>query len=113
MSVNRHGRYSDQFRAEAAATVIELGKPQCEVCRELRVSKSALSKWVAEARGTPPAKPVRPAADAAELEREVARLRQENSFLGYPEVFITQGIRTAGLWRPGRVSAGGGLAWSA
>jgi hypothetical protein len=33
MSVNRHGVYSDQFRAEAAAMVLELGKQQVEVCR--------------------------------------------------------------------------------
>jgi transposase-like protein len=52
--------------------VIELGKPQCVVCRELGVSKSALSKWVAAARGPAPAKPGRPAASTVELEREVA-----------------------------------------
>jgi transposase len=61
--------------------VIELGKPQCEVYRELGVSKSALSKWVAAARGQASVKPGRPAGEVAELEREVARLRQENSFL--------------------------------
>jgi transposase-like protein len=35
--VDRHGPYSDQFKAEAAAMVIELGKPQCEVYRELGI----------------------------------------------------------------------------
>jgi transposase len=70
--------------------VIELGKPQCEVCRELGVSKSALSKWVAEARGQAPAKPGRPAGDVAELEREVARLRQENSFLKKAAAFFAR-----------------------
>jgi transposase-like protein len=60
--------------------VVELGKPQCVVYRELGVSKSVLSKWVAEARGMVPAKVERPAKNTVELEREVARLRQENEF---------------------------------
>jgi transposase len=93
MSTNRHGPYSDQFKAEAAAMVIELGKPQVEVCRELSVSKSALSKWVAAARGGAPAKPGKadkPAREVAELEREVAKLRQENSFLKKAAAFFAR-----------------------
>jgi transposase len=88
MSGNSQGRYSEQFKAEAAAMVIELGKSQVEVCRELGVSKSALSKWVADARGIAPAKQDRPARGTAELEREVKKLRQENEFLNYPDVLI-------------------------
>ncbi|MDR1393673.1 MAG: transposase [Bifidobacteriaceae bacterium] len=57
MSTNRHGPYSDPFRVEAAAMVFELGKSQVEVCQELGVSKSALSKWVAAAGGGRPAGP--------------------------------------------------------
>ena len=93
MSTNRHGPYSDQFKAEAAAMVIELGKPQVEVCRELGVSKSALSKWVAAARGGVPAKASDssvPTGKVVELEREVAKLRQENSFLKKAAAFFAR-----------------------
>jgi transposase len=73
--------------------VIELGKPQVEVCRELGVSKSALSKWVAAARGGVPAAaemPGRPARDVAAVEREVAKLRPENSFLKKAAAFFAR-----------------------
>ncbi|MDR1394466.1 MAG: transposase [Bifidobacteriaceae bacterium] len=93
MSTNRHGPYPDQFRAEAAAMVIELGKSQVDVCQELGVSKSALSKWVAAARGDAPAKagdPSAPTGKVVELEREVARLRQENSFLKKAAAFFAR-----------------------
>jgi transposase len=106
---NRHAPYPEQFRAEAAAMVIELGKAQADVCRELGVSKSALSRWVAAAGGTPAAKRAAAGAETARLEREVARLRQENEFLNYRDVPIIQGIQTAGLCRPVCVWAGGGL----
>ena len=93
MSTNSHGPYSDQFKAEAAAMVIELGKPQVEVCRELGVSKSALSNWVAQARGSVPAKaggPGEPGRDVREMERELAKLRQENSFLKKAAAFFAR-----------------------
>lgn len=35
MSTKNQAKYSDQFKAEAAAMVIELGKSQVVVCREL------------------------------------------------------------------------------
>jgi transposase-like protein len=93
MSANRHGPYQEQFKAEAAAMVIELGKTQVEVCHELGVSKSALSKWVAAARGGRPAPrpaPTVPGRPPTDLEAENRRLRQENEFLKKAAAFFAR-----------------------
>ena len=52
-------RYSEEFRNDAVA-LVRAGASQREVCRDLGVSKSAMSKWVADAeradQGLPAAK---------------------------------------------------------
>lgn len=90
MSTKNQAKYSDQFKAEAAAMVIELGKSQVVVCRELGVSKSALSKWVADARGIVPTVRHSQPGEVADLEREVKKLRQENEFLKKAAAFFAR-----------------------
>ena len=60
-------RYSEEFKNDAVA-LVRAGASQREVCRDLGVSKSAISKWLGDAdrreQGLPAAKNVSPAEDA-------------------------------------------------
>ena len=61
------GKYTEEFKRDAVALVRQ-GATQREVGRDLGISKSALSKWVADAdrreAGLPATKDVTPAEDA-------------------------------------------------
>ena len=88
-------RYSEEFKRDAVAMVNQ-GASQREVCRDLGVSKSALSKWVADAerrdRGLPPASEVTLAEDAQirELIRRNRLLEQENEVLRRAAAYLSQ-----------------------
>ena len=74
-----------KFKRDAAALVIDTGRPIAQVARELGVYESSLGHWVAQARadrserGDPLAAGER--ARLKQLEREVAELRMGNEIL--------------------------------
>ena len=41
-------RFSDEFKRDAAALVIDTGRPVAQVARELGVYESSLGRWVAQ-----------------------------------------------------------------
>ena len=88
-------RYSEEFRRDAVALVRQ-GASQRQVCRDLGVSKSALSKWVADAdrasQGLPLSRDVTPAEDAQirELIKRNRLLEQENEVLRWAAAYLSQ-----------------------
>ncbi len=88
-------RYSEEFRRDAVA-LVRAGASQREVCRDLGVSKSAMSKWVADAdrrdQGLPVAKDLPAAEDAKvrELMRRNKLLEQENEVLRRAAAYLSQ-----------------------
>ena len=88
-------KYSEEFKQDAVALVRQ-GATQREVGRDLGVSKSALSKWVADAdrrdAGLPVSKDVTAAEDAQirELIRRNRLLEQENEVLRRAAAYLSQ-----------------------
>lgn len=88
-------KYSEEFRQDAVGFV-RAGATQREVCRDLGISKSAMSKWVADAdrrdAGLPVAKDVTPAEDAQirELMRRNRLLEQENEVRRRAAAYLSQ-----------------------
>lgn len=88
-------RYSEEFKRDAVALVRQAGS-QRQVCRDLGVSKSALSKWVADAeraeQGLPVARDITPTEDARirELIKRNRLLEQENEVLRRAAVYLSQ-----------------------
>lgn len=88
-------QYSEEFKQDAVA-LVRAGATQREVCRDLGVSKSALSKWVNDAHrldaGLPLARDVSPVEDAKvrELMRRNKLLEQENEVLRRAAAYLSQ-----------------------
>lgn len=88
-------RYSEEFKRDAVALVRQSGS-QRQVCRDLGVSKSALSKWVSDAdragRGPPLPRDVSPSEDAQirELIKRNRLLEQENEVLRRAAAYLSQ-----------------------
>jgi transposase-like protein len=77
-------RFSEEFKRDAAALVLDTGRPIAQVARELGVYESSLGRWVAQARADRGETDDLTTADRAklrELEREVADLRMERDLL--------------------------------
>ena len=78
-------KFTEEFKRDAAALVIDTGRPIAQVAGELGVYESSLGHWVAQARadrserGDPLAAGER--ARLKQLEREVAELRMERDLL--------------------------------
>ncbi len=80
----RRRRFSDEFKRDAAALVVDTGRPIAQVARELDVYESSLGRWVAQLqadRGETDALRSDERARLRELEREVADLRVERDLL--------------------------------
>jgi transposase len=89
--VRRHRRvYSEQFRAEAVAMVVELGKPASQVAKDLDLNLSTLTRWVAKERGALEQAAGLGAGDLAKLQAENAALRMENEFLKKAAAFFAK-----------------------
>lgn len=87
--------FTDSFKADAVAMVTELGKSRGEVARDLEINESTLGRWVAKATGTKGTgsgsdrRTLDPTSDDPhEMQREIQRLRQENTFLNYVDVRV-------------------------
>jgi transposase len=84
--MEKRGKFSPQFKAEAVQMVIETGKPIAEVARDLGLVEQTLGNWVKAWRqenpepGKPNLTPLE-RARVKELEDENRRLRMENEFL--------------------------------
>ena len=77
-------RFSDEFKRDAAALVIDTGRPVAQVARELGVYESSLGRWVAQERDRRGETDELSTAERdrlRELEREVADLRMERDLL--------------------------------
>jgi transposase len=80
MKATKDRKYTDAFRAEAVAQVLEGGRKQVAVARSLEISVKTLANWVVKARaGKSLTKGTR--APVGEVEAELSRLRQENARL--------------------------------
>lgn len=96
MSTRRPRReFSDEFKADAVRMVTELGKTRAQVARDLDVNESTLGKWVAKATGTHGTgsgsarrAPDPDSTDPYEMQREIDRLREENTFLKKAAAFF-------------------------
>jgi transposase-like protein len=80
----RRRRFTDEFKRDAAALVIDTGRPVARVARELDVYESSLGRWVAQARadrGETDDLTTDERARLRELEGEVADLRMERELL--------------------------------
>ena len=75
--------YSDEFKREAVAQVIERGQRITDVTRRLGISRAALHKWIKQYDPHPasPPPPPKPESELARLRRENVELREENRFL--------------------------------
>lgn len=81
----KYGKFSPEFREEAARMVVDTSRPITEVARELGINETTLGNWVRAYReknseGEPPLElPER--ARLRELERRNRELEMENAFL--------------------------------
>ena len=86
------GKYSPEFREEAARMVVDSSRPIADVAREIGVNEGTLGNWVriyreAHAGDEPPlALPER--ARLRELEKENRELRMRTEFLGKAAAFF-------------------------
>ena len=80
MKAGKDRKFTDGFRADAVAQVLQGGRGQSAVARSLEISVKTLANWVGKARaGKALTKGARtPVADG---EAELSRLRQENARL--------------------------------
>jgi transposase-like protein len=77
-------KFSEEFKRDAAALVVDTGRPVAQVAGELDVYESSLGRWVAQLRadrGETDALTTDERARLRELEREVADLRMERDLL--------------------------------
>jgi transposase-like protein len=87
--------FSPQFKAEAVAMVVELGKTAAQVARDLEVNEATVGRWVVKWRrehGEGTVLPLRPAdaARLAELEEANRQLALENAFLKKAAAFFAR-----------------------
>lgn len=77
-------KFTDEFKRDAAALVVDTGRPIAQVARELGVYESSLGRWVAQLRtdrGETEGLTTAERARLRELERENADLRMERDLL--------------------------------
>jgi transposase len=92
-------KYSSEFKQDAVA-LVEAGSSQKQVCHDLGVSKSALQRWVEDARiagrGLEPPQDVDERRRTAGLLRRIEELELENEILRKASAYLSQ----ANLRRP-------------
>lgn len=81
----KRGRFTPEFREEAARMVVESGRGIAEVAREIGVGETTLGNWVKAYRdahgGDESPLELSERARLRELERKVRELEMENTFL--------------------------------
>ncbi len=95
----RKGRrsFTDEFKADAVAMVLKLGRSRAEVARDLDLNESTLGRWVAKELGSEGTgsgshrrAPDPDSDDVFEMRKEIARLRDENTFLKKAAAFFAK-----------------------
>lgn len=90
-------KFSEEFKRDAAALVLDTGRPIAEVARELGVYDSSLGNWVnkeRQRRGESETATPDQLARLKELEAEVAELRMERDLLKRSVAFWVQETST-------------------
>ena len=85
--------YSNELKKEAVAQVVEQGRKISDVARRLGVSRQVLYRWIERAKaGTLESIPfdAKPENELARLRREVAELREENTFLKKAAAYLAK-----------------------
>ncbi len=93
--------FSDEFKADAVRMVTELGKTRAQVARDLEINESTLGKWVGKwvgkatgthgtGSGSARRTPDPYSQDPHEMQREINRLREENTFLKKAAAFFAK-----------------------
>jgi transposase len=72
-------KFSPEFKSEAVRLATQVGISVNSIANDLGIHDSLLRRWIREASN--PAKTRQSGSDAAELAREVSRLRRENARL--------------------------------
>jgi transposase len=79
--------FSDEFKRQAVAQVLEQKRRRAEVCRDLAIGANLLDSWIAAARPSGAEPAAKPASDASpdarirELEKELERVKMERDIL--------------------------------
>lgn len=89
--------FTAEFKADAVAMVLELGRTRTDVARDLEINESTLGGWVAKAAGTEGTgtgshrrTPNPHSDDVFEMRKEIARLKDENIFLKKAAAFFAK-----------------------
>lgn len=77
----QQNRYTEEFRRETVRLLESSGRSVSELARELGIQEKSLYRWRARYGSRMPANKQANAADPAELQAELKRLRQENEVL--------------------------------
>lgn len=72
-------KFSPEFKSEAVRLATQVGISVNSVANDLGINDSVLRRWIREA--VIPGKARQPGSEAAELVKEVAKLRRENARL--------------------------------
>lgn len=85
--------YSDEFKRDAVA-LVESGISQRQVCKDLGISKSALTVWVRDAKfqshGMTPAKDPADRQEMSAALKRIRELEQENEVLRRAAAYLSQ-----------------------
>lgn len=91
----KSGKYSPELRAEVVAAVIQDGRGYADVARDFGLIAETVRNWVIAAKkrspgGTEGAVEAIDRARAAEMERRIRELEQENAFLKKAAAFFAR-----------------------
>ena len=86
-------KYSEEFKRDAVG-LVESGISQKQVCRDLGISKSALSAWIQDARfqshGMTPSKDPDEQREMRQALRRIQELEMENEVLRRAAAYLSQ-----------------------
>ena len=86
-------KYSEEFKRDAVG-LVESGISQKQVCRDLGVSKSALSAWIQDARfqshGINPSKDPEEQREMRQALKRIRELEMENEVLRRAAAYLSQ-----------------------
>jgi transposase len=97
--MEKRQRFTAQFKREAVQLMRRSGRPVAEVARELGIPRNRLYKWAEELeskgeqafRGS--GRPKASSDELATLQREVARLKEENEILKKAAAYFARELR--------------------